>query len=505
MMTKVSGSLDLIAVVDIGSNAVRLVVFQRSVDDDLRPISEVKSLLRIGRDTDASGHVSAEAVKRLVNTLRDFRRVADGMGAAQVIGVATSAIRNAVNGAEAMAEIRKATGFDFAILSGEDEAGYSFLGAVSGLPVNDGLSIDLGGGSLEVSHFADRRLTRSWTFRLGALHTSDLFLKSDPPSANQVAALRKHIHAELTAAEVPTLGARGRLVVTGGTVRNLAKIDWRAQRSSPNRLHGYVLNAHRLAAICRNLQVREADRRRIKGLNSERADSILGGALVLNAVVRYCGARKLIVAGHGLREGLVLAGGSDGLLPISEVKERAITGLGSCFATWRSQSAERRARIAVQISESLSEYLSATSLSLIGHAARLVDVGSSMNYYNRFAHAATIVDGASLSGFTQREEAFIAAILRFADGGKPAVKAYEPLLADHDGLQIARTGVLVALAEEVERRIPLGLPPLVYCRRSDAQWFLCAEGLEAWDPGMLRARFNDVFGLEAVSQGGVTA
>lgn len=503
MAMSVTRSSELIAVVDIGSNSVRLVVFQRSPDDDLRPISEVKSLLRLDRETGSEGRLGDAAVDRLVTTLRDFRRVAEGCGAAKVLGVATSAIRGAVNADHVLTRIQEATGFNFEILGGEEEARYSFFGAVSGLPVSEGLFVDLGGGSLEVTRFKARRLVQSWSLRLGALYANHAFLQSDPPTRDEINALEAHAHAAFVEAQVPTLEEGGALVGTGGTLRNLAKVDRRRARNpGPKRLHGYVLDARRLSAICQDLsREQESDRKQVKGLNPQRSDSILGGALVLNALTRYSGASDVVVAGRGLREGLVLVNGLRELPSISEAKQRAITGLGSRFATWRAGTALRRARVARQLAGSLSKHLSEEWLELVGHAAQLVDTGSSINYYNRFAHAAAIVDRASLSGFTHREEALVAAALRAADNGDPNIKPYRPVLSDDDWAETARAGILLAIAEGVELRLPPDREPTVSCEVREGRWHLRAEGLAAWDAGTLMARFNQVFGLKAVLEG----
>src|SRR5213076_2667011 len=157
----------------------------------------------------------------------------------QTVAVATAAVREASNGDELIQRARSELGIPVEIADGEEEARLGFLGAVHGLPIEHGIVLDVGGGSLQLVHFRDRQLQRSWSLKLGALRLSDRFLRSDPPSRGEMRALKQHVYELLEAAGVSTLLADERMVGTGGTVRNVAKIDRRVQGDYPiSRLHG---------------------------------------------------------------------------------------------------------------------------------------------------------------------------------------------------------------------------------------------------------------------------
>ena len=213
--------------------------------------------------------------------LRDFRAIALGAGATSILAVATSAVREAANGTTLVERARRELGMRVVIIDGEREATFAFLGAVHGLPVDHGLLFDLGGGSLEVSQFRDRKLVGTWTLPLGALRLSDRFLgDSDRPSPRAVRRLRDHVTKTLRKAGIPRLGRDEQLIGTGGTVRNLAKMEARTRRDPLPHVHGFVLEISDVRSLVqRTASLGKSARGAIPGLNRDRADSIAGGFL----------------------------------------------------------------------------------------------------------------------------------------------------------------------------------------------------------------------------------
>src|SRR5262249_10324325 len=181
----------------------------------------------------------------------------------------------------------------------------------------------------------------------GALRLSEKFLRSDPPTAKQIRRLREHVRSRLAKANVLRLGSADRLVGTGGTLRNLAKIDRQSRRYPIFGLHGYELATDRLEEIVGRLAAtREKRRDDIPGLSADRADSIGGGALAIQTIAEFVRADRILVSGHGVREGIALR-----LLRIAvgspeTVREVSLSSLVSRFDGWRKEAAARRRAIA---------------------------------------------------------------------------------------------------------------------------------------------------------------
>jgi exopolyphosphatase/guanosine-5'-triphosphate,3'-diphosphate pyrophosphatase len=172
------------AVVDIGSNSGRMIVFRLREGEHLDVVEDARAPLRLARELRDSDRLGTDAIDRVIDALRDFLAVAKGAGATRMIAVATSAVRDAADGAE-LVERAQRLGIQLQTIDGDHEALLGFYGAVHDLPVTSGVTFDVGGGSAELTSFRSRRLLRSWSMPLGSLRMSDRYLDSDPPTDHE--------------------------------------------------------------------------------------------------------------------------------------------------------------------------------------------------------------------------------------------------------------------------------------------------------------------------------
>lgn len=348
---------------------------------------------------------------------------------------------------------------------------------------------------MEVARFDRRVLRNSWTLPLGALRLSDRFLRGDPPHARQVTRLRAHLDRILGATALPMLEPTEQLIATGGTVRNLAKLDRRSRSYPLERLHGYELSLPRLRAIVARLRARSlAARAKLPGMNVDRADSILGGALCLEAAMEWVGARGLLVSGQGTREGLLYASIRAKPSSIRESRDAMLEAVLARFAPWNREAADRRAVLACALLSRFAGDEERQIVEALRVAALALDAGRSVDYYNRHRHAATILRASDLGGMSPREVALAAFVLERADDGARGIATQRPLLDRADEQPSERAAVVLALADAVlERTAPSERPRCrVECTRREAR--LRAASLSAWKPRDLAARFERAFG-----------
>jgi exopolyphosphatase / guanosine-5'-triphosphate,3'-diphosphate pyrophosphatase len=484
-----------VAVVDVGSNSGRVVVIRIGESGHFEVLANGRAPLRLERDLRRGDRLSAQTIERTAAAIRDFRAIARSAGADTVVAVATSAVRESANGDELVARAEAESGVRVRVIDGDDEARYTFLGAVHGLPVVDGLVADLGGGSLELTRFDDRAPVRSWTLPLGSLRLSDRFLETDPPSRKEVAALVEHVRATLRDGGVGELAAGERLVGTGGTIRNLAKIDQTARRYPIPRLHGYVLQQERVREIGDVLGSRTSSRRRlVPGLSRERADSIVGGTLAVLSLMEHVSASALAVSSHGLREGLALDALSIANTPVERVRDASVRALTSRFSTWDPGRAARRARIAERLLRSLLPDAGPVEHERLAQAATLLDIGRSVDYYRRFPHTADIITEADLDGFSHRKLALLSAVVRQAGDQGMKVSRYRPLLDRDDAAPVARSATLLALADEIERHLPPEHDGGVSCHVRAERLLVGAPVHDPWRRDALSDRLRSSFG-----------
>lgn len=478
---------------------MRVAVIQADGHGYLEVVEEARAVPRLIRDVQANGRLSPESIDHVLDVLRDFQAVAHGAGAERTIAVATAAVRDADNSAELVQRVRDTLNLDLNIISGTEEARFAFLGAVHGLPVSRGMVVDVGGGSMEVVTFDDRRAQASWTLPLGAVRLTDQFLKDDPPTQQQVRALRKHVLLQIAKAGIPPIEEGGQLVGTGGTVRNLAKVD-RARRTYPlPRLHGYTVSKPRLRAAGDLLRSRKlASRAAIPGLNEDRADTIIAGALTVQAVMDAVRATQIVVSGQGLREGAALATCADSLPEIAQVRGSVIGHTVSLFAAGRAPVAKRRAHIVDVLQQALGSVAGPEVGDALAAAAALLDVGRSIDYYGRHRHTESLLLARGLAGFTHREQALVCALARQAGQERYDPLAYRPLIGVEDRLAIAEASTLLAAADEVEQRIPPGNAVDLHCERAGDELTLTGDFPYHWDAASLQKRFARVFGVRLI-------
>lgn len=481
------------AVLDVGSNSARMIVFRLREGEHLDVLEDARAPLRLARELRTNNELGADAIDRSLEALRDFRAIADGAGADRILAVATSAVRDAKDG-KVLIERARAIGVPLQVIDGDTEARLGFVGAVHDLAVAGGATLDVGGGSAEISRFTDRRLDRTWTFELGSLRMSDRFLHDDPPSPSQLRRLRSFVKEELKQAEIGELAHGDDLVGIGGTVRNLAKIDMHRTEHPLPLLHGYELAAVRLERMIGELAGRTMRRRaQTSGLNPDRSDSVLGGALVLQGVMQTLGADRVIVSSRGVREGLAL-GGDDAAVPPSRwVRTISMATLSARFATWDPRAADRRITLAMRLHESLDPEANDAVREMLVHAGSVLDVGRAIDYYDRFEHAAMIVTAADLGGFTHEQIGILSAILRQADDDL-RLGSYRRLVDEGDRPAILRAATVLALADELKRRIPPAMPAVISCTWHPSAFVVEGPLPSGWHPRGLADRFRHVFG-----------
>ena len=294
---------ELVAVVDLGSTAVRLVLAHVTPDTGYRVLVEERVPTRLGGG--ASGTLSREAIDETLRAVhRFFARYSPNGRGPRIVAVATSAVRDAENREQLLDPLRRDEGVDVQVLSARDEARLGVDAALESLSFNNGLVVDLGGASLQLSRVRRRKVVSMASLSLGAVRTTRRFVRSDPPSPRELRALRREIRTQLMIGLPPA--ARGEIVVgLGGTVRALAGIHLRSH-SDRTRRHGLLLHQSDVTTIRERLEgLSRRKRRRIRNLKAERVDIILAGAIVIEEVMVFGGYLTLAVCTRGIRDAIL--------------------------------------------------------------------------------------------------------------------------------------------------------------------------------------------------------
>jgi exopolyphosphatase/guanosine-5'-triphosphate,3'-diphosphate pyrophosphatase len=452
-----------VAVIDLGSNSFRLVVFMAG-ERWWKRTDEIYEPVRIGQGLAATGSLGEKPIERALATLDVFSHFcrASGLGEGAVDAVATSAIRDAENAKGFLERARARFGLPIRVLSRETEARYGYLAAVNSTTLENGYVFDLGGGSMQLVRVEDRLARESGSWRLGTVRMSERFLPANGPAKRkQLDELREHLARELAGASWLS-GSRAdaterRLVGIGGTVRNLAAAAQRATGLPSNGVQGTVIESEVLDELVQRLaSLPASERATVPGVKPARSDLILAGAVVVQAVLKAGGFQGMETTEAGLREGIfferLLADRDPPLL--ENVRQTSVMNLA---AQYRSDGEHTRhvAALALGMFDELAELGlhtgDAQERELLWAASMLHDIGMSIDYDDHHKHSRYLILNGGLPGYSPVETAIIAQAARYHRKGMPVPGPLAPLFNEGDAERLDRCAVLLRLAEDLER------------------------------------------------------
>ena len=452
-----------LAVIDLGSNSFRLVVFMAG-DRWWKRTDEIYEPVRIGEGLMASGKLGEEPMRRALATLDVFAHFcrASGLEANAVDAVATSAIRDAENAAEFLERARACFGLPIRVLSREQEAYYGYMAAVNSTTLRDGSVLDLGGGSMQLVNVVDRLAHESGSWRLGTVRMSERFLPPNGPAKRkQVEELREHVAQQLASAAwlsgAAYQGGGGRLVGIGGTVRNLAAAAQRAAGQPSNGVQGMQIEREALEELVQRLAaLPAAERASVPGIKPARADLILAGAVVVQGVLQAGDFQTLETTEAGLREGVfferLLAAHDPPLF--EDVRRSSVLNMAGQYQVDMGHT-EHVAALALGMFDELARLGlhegDPRERELLWAACMLHDVGMSIDYDDHHKHSRYLILNGALPGFTPVETAIIAQAARYHRKGMPVPGPMASLFGEGDASRLDRCATLLRLAEDLER------------------------------------------------------
>jgi exopolyphosphatase/guanosine-5'-triphosphate,3'-diphosphate pyrophosphatase len=287
------------AVIDIGSNSARMAVFKKTSRFGFYLLREEKSRVRISEGAyENGGNLQDFAIKRALNALKEFLLIAKSLKARKILAVATSAVRDAPNKAEFLKEVRK-IGINLKVIDGEKEAFFGGVAVANLLHKENGVSVDIGGGSCELSLIRNRKVEKTFTLQLGTVRLKELFFdKKDIEGA------RKYIKKELNRLDKDFNDTVAFGV--GGTARALAQVIMKKNSYPLDILHGFTYSVKELNFLENLIQKTDEELLKI-GIKPERLDVIRPGILTFVEVIKHLKAKEIVTSGVGVREGVFLS------------------------------------------------------------------------------------------------------------------------------------------------------------------------------------------------------
>ena len=449
--------MERIAIIDVGSNSARLIITETYNTGAYNMIYSQKEALRLAQKLDKKGALTPQAFTDTLDCMHNFASMCKLYKTQRIFAVGTAAMRNATNGAELAEAIRQKTGIKLQVISGKTEAYMSYLGVINTIPEKDALIFDLGGGSTELILVRNRKLVESISLPIGCVNlTTNLKLKNklSPQGALK---LKKTIAAQVN--KVPWLKAGNiPLIGVGGTIRTLGKIDQKRVKYYTPKLHNYQFAVRDFKATYKYLQgTTLAERKQVGGLAVDRADIIIAGAAIINALADKTKAKRLIVSGCGLREGIfdeyrsrtlkrpvitkdILATSTDDLLHLYSTDIEHSTLVSDyalmLFDAWRDL-----------------HNIDASLRPILRTAALLHDVGIRINYYSHARHSGYMIENSVLFGVDHIKIVYAAIMAAWHNGVSRSYmrsKQYKVLLSEIVLADLAKCALMIAIGEALD-------------------------------------------------------
>jgi len=301
-----------IAAIDIGTNTVLLLIAKVDEDGAIHFIHEEQRIPRLGKNVDKEGNIHVSEFDRIGWILAEYSNLARQHRVDAITACATSAVRDAANKSEFLSHLKRTTGVDVQILSGDEEALWTYRGTLSGFPnLHNAAVVDIGGGSTELSFTPSLngnghpQLTR-YSFQLGSVRLTERYFKHLPPQQNEIHSAVEMILEELSEVRNPGF-ERYQLVGVAGTATTLACLDQQLQDFDREKVSGYSLSRDRVSMWLMKLSGMAAeDIRNLSNTTEGRKDILTAGVLILNEIMRLFQFSTVLVSERGLRYGLVI-------------------------------------------------------------------------------------------------------------------------------------------------------------------------------------------------------
>jgi exopolyphosphatase/guanosine-5'-triphosphate,3'-diphosphate pyrophosphatase len=483
-----------------------MVVAQADPDGSLTTLWRMKEMVGLGRISFPSKRLSPDAMERALATLRRFQQAARARGCEKILAVATSAVREAENGGDFLRRARRELGLTVKVVSAKDEARLIYLGVRHAMDLGNRphFLLDIGGGSVEFIVGDKTKPLLLESRKLGAARMTAQFVKTDPISPEDLKALSSHYEKELTPICESILAIKPVAALgTSGTLENLSVMCAATDKSEST---GVIERDALSRLLVKLIESRAKDRATMTGLDDQRKDQIIAGALLVSELLRRLNLNEIRVCKSALREGIILDYLSRHLPDLSirrEVRDprrRSVLDLAR-RCDWHQSHSEQVARLCMELFDATRSLhgFGAHERELIEYGAMLHDIGWHIAREKHHKHSMYLILHGNLKDFSREEVRVIANIARYHRKAKPTATHPEFAPLGANARRVVRVGAaLLRLADGLDRShsgVVTGLSCRLTGKRLEV--ILKARGdaeLELWGARSKRALFADVFG-----------
>ncbi len=451
--------MEKIAIIDVGSNSARLVIVDVLEGGYFQVRDQLKETLRLAQDMEVDGFIQPVRIAQTVKTIKMFSKLCEANKIEKVYAYATEAVRKAKNQRGFLDEIESCTGIKLKVLEEEEEAKLVYQGVINSLDIPRGLIVDIGGGSTQFVYYNRKNLLNFATLPLGTVVITDMFKQEGLSPLEKSKKMEAYVLSQLDKLTwLQEMAPDTKLIGVGGSFRNLGKISRMLKKYPLSMAHNYELPQNEFDSIYNNIRAMEIDSTmKIKGLSSVRADIFPAALAIMSAIMKHNSFDMITMSGCGLREGAMFkyAVPSTNDRPINDILGHSLYSLLNFFNE-NIPHAEQVYNLSMQLYKQLKvlHKLPRQYMKVLRVAALLHDSGSRIKYYDHQYHTAYIILNSNLYGISHKDlvvAAFVASLHRKGEIQMSELAKYKDMLTEEDLSAILKLGVIVRIAESLDR------------------------------------------------------
>ncbi len=460
-----------IAVIDIGSNSMRVLVYEIYPNNSFKIIDEEKRMTRLGQFLDKTNNLSADGIQKLIITLEFFKILCEKNNVAEIIVVATEAVRRANNKKLILSLVKEKINLDIRILSGLEESTYGYITIKSTMDINDAILVDIGGSSMEITLVKNKKISNGISLPLGSIPLTKLFAFDMPSDKDTSLNFKKFIFKEFD--KLPWLNDIKDLplIGIGGTARSIGKIHKKFINYPLDLLHNYTVTFDEVKTMYNYVvDLSPSQKNKLKGLPKERADIFTAPFSALVMLMTYCNCPDLKISQYGIREGVLyekLLGEDINNTDILDFSLNNILTINDLNIIHAEKIRD--------LSNVLFEYLKNNDLKhlklenkLLRISAKLHDVGVTISVKHAYKHSFYMIVNSFIAGLTHKEILMVGYTVALS--GKFDYKLadeYKNLLTKDDIMVCNRLSILLCLAHKIDKYFYNSLTEVIVINEKD--------------------------------------
>nr|WP_245676686.1 Ppx/GppA family phosphatase [Bacillus solimangrovi] len=454
---------DTYGVIDIGSNTIRFAIYKHEKAGPFREVDNIKTVARLRNYLDDHDCLTEEGIEVLVNTIKSYQDIATYHNIKNVKGAATATIRRAKNQAEILKKIKEVVSFDIQVFSEYEEAYYGFLAVVNSMDIENGITIDIGGGSTEVTLFKNRTLKKYHSFPFGALSLKRRFVKGEMPTKQEREAIRSFLKEQFQSLDwlrdkrLPVIGI-------GGSARNMAQVHQAMITYPMGGLHQYEMNFSQIEDVFNHMKDLDFDQmRRVEGLSEDRADIIVPAIQVFREIYEISSASSFILSRKGLRDGIFYEEllKPHKLIAFPDVLEESLFELMFEY-DMNVNSSLQRFKLAKKLLNQMNELgisdISVEELTLLRSASRVFYLGDYIDSESGSQHTFYVLANRTIDGLNHIDRLKLALVASYKSKAvfKQYLETYDHIITNEEQRNLRLLGATLKVAaalNETKREI----------------------------------------------------